>query len=540
LNFGFVIDNRNCIGCHACTVACKSENSVPLGVNRTWVKYVEKGYFPDTRIVFSVMRCNHCENAPCIEICPTKALYTRPDGIVDFNSDRCIACKSCTQACPYDAIYIDPETNTAAKCNYCAHRVDVGLLPSCVTVCPTEAIIAGDMDDPGSKINHLISRQQVTVRKPEKGTRPKLFYIEGDDVSLNPLETKNCEENIFGSQSAGVGHHSGNTNKSSFHHKLNQDDKKREQNYRGIFSKNIGHLLNKGLSGGSRPANRIYDTPSKGILWGWEVAGYIFTKALAAGILGLPMLLNLLGLVNVSEEVFLPSAIASLILLGATGGLLIMDLDQPKRFFYVLLRPQWKSWLVKGGYILTIYGLLVTIFCIANLLNLEKMNYWLVLPILFMGVLLAIYTAFLFAQAKGRDFWQSPLLILHMFLHSIIGGSAVLILVNPLFQPLNLMMPDLKNIMIWAIIINLLSIFAELSFPHPTEDSHRTKNLIYNGYFKYEFWLGVIFFGSLIPVILLFWTTIPLILSLASFLILIGVWYSIRIWLIAPQMIPLS
>ena len=88
MNFGFVIDNRNCIGCHACTVACKSENSVPLGVNRTWVKYVEKGYFPDTRIVFSVMRCNHCENAPCIEICPTKALYTRPDGIVDFNSDR--------------------------------------------------------------------------------------------------------------------------------------------------------------------------------------------------------------------------------------------------------------------------------------------------------------------------------------------------------------------------------------------------------------------------------------------------------------------
>ena len=168
------------------------------------------------------------------------------------------------------------------------------------------------------------------------------------------------------------------------------------------------------------------------------------------------------------------------------------------------------------------------------------MNYWLVLPILFMGVLLAIYTAFLFAQAKGRDFWQSPLLILHMFLHSIIGGSAVLILVNPLFQPLNLMMPDLKNIMIWAIIINLLSIFAELSFPHPTEDSHRTKNLIYKGYFKYEFWLGVIFFGSLIPVILLFWTTIPLILSLASFLILIGVWYSIRIWLMAPQMIPLS
>ncbi|GIT08638.1 MAG: hypothetical protein CM1200mP30_22680 [Pseudomonadota bacterium] len=91
MNYGFVIDNRNCIGCHACTVACKAEHDVPIGVNRTWVKYVEKGQFPDTRRVFSVMRCNHCEYAPCVDICPTQALYLRPDGIVDFNNDRCMA-----------------------------------------------------------------------------------------------------------------------------------------------------------------------------------------------------------------------------------------------------------------------------------------------------------------------------------------------------------------------------------------------------------------------------------------------------------------
>ena len=115
MNYGFVIDNRNCIGCHACTVACKAEHDVPIGVNRTWVKYVEKGQFPDTRRVFSVLRCNHCEYAPCVEICPTQALYVRPDGIVDFNNNRCIGCKSCTHACPYDAIYIDPESHTAAK-----------------------------------------------------------------------------------------------------------------------------------------------------------------------------------------------------------------------------------------------------------------------------------------------------------------------------------------------------------------------------------------------------------------------------------------
>ena len=119
-NYGFIIDNRKCIGCHACTVACKQEHDLPIGVNRTWVKYVEKGEFPATRGVFSVQRCNHCEDAPCVEICPVSSLYTRKDGIVDFDGDRCIGCKACMQACPYDAIYIHPDNQTAAKCNYCA------------------------------------------------------------------------------------------------------------------------------------------------------------------------------------------------------------------------------------------------------------------------------------------------------------------------------------------------------------------------------------------------------------------------------------
>lgn len=145
--FGFAIDNRVCIGCHACTVARKSEHSVPIGVNRTWVKYIEKGTFPNTRRSFSVQRCNHCDDAPCVEIYPVTSLYRRPDGIVDFDSDRCIGCKACMQACPYDALYLDPETLTAAKCNYCTHRVDQGYEPACVVVCPVEAIVSGDLDD---------------------------------------------------------------------------------------------------------------------------------------------------------------------------------------------------------------------------------------------------------------------------------------------------------------------------------------------------------------------------------------------------------
>ena len=136
MKFGFLIDHRKCIGCHACSVACKEEHQVPLGVYRTWVKYVEQGAFPHTQRQFTVLRCNHCEQAPCVTICPVTALYKRSDGIVDFDPNVCIGCKACMQACPYDALYIDPNTNTAAKCNFCAHRVENGLQPSCEIVCP--------------------------------------------------------------------------------------------------------------------------------------------------------------------------------------------------------------------------------------------------------------------------------------------------------------------------------------------------------------------------------------------------------------------
>src|SRR3989304_259737 len=186
MNYGFLIDNRKCIGCHACSTACKSENEVPLGVNRTWVKYTEKGVFPDTRRYFQVTRCNHCANPPCVHICPVTAMYQRGDGIVEFDPARCIGCKACMQACPYDAIYIDPDTHTAAKCHYCAHRVDVGLEPACVVVCPEHAILAGDLDDPHSEIARAVATQQVRVRKPEQGTQPKLFYINAEEASITP------------------------------------------------------------------------------------------------------------------------------------------------------------------------------------------------------------------------------------------------------------------------------------------------------------------------------------------------------------------
>ena len=192
-----VIDQTRCIGCHACTTACKSENEVPLSVTRTFVKSVDVGRFPQVRRAFQVTRCNQCEDAPCVAACPTAAMYKRPDGIVDFDKRVCIGCKACMAACPYDAIFINPEDHSAEKCNLCAHRLDVGLEPACVVVCPVEAILVGDLNDPASKVAEIVQRDTVAVRRPEKETKPKLFYRGAHQATLDPLAAERPEGGLY-------------------------------------------------------------------------------------------------------------------------------------------------------------------------------------------------------------------------------------------------------------------------------------------------------------------------------------------------------
>src|SRR6185436_19752770 len=186
MQYGFVIDHRRCIGCHACTVACKQENDVPLGSFRTWVKYTDKGTFPEVRRHFTVLRCNHCDDAPCVTICPVNALSKRPDAIVDLDRDACIGCRACMQACPYDALYLNDDRGVAEKCHFCAHRTEVGLEPACVIVCPVQAIVAGDTSDPETPISTLIREQQTSRRRLEKGTKPRVWYIDALPESLKP------------------------------------------------------------------------------------------------------------------------------------------------------------------------------------------------------------------------------------------------------------------------------------------------------------------------------------------------------------------
>ncbi|MDX1477393.1 MAG: 4Fe-4S dicluster domain-containing protein [Saprospiraceae bacterium] len=531
MQYGFVIDNRKCIGCHACTTACKSEHDVPIGVNRTWVKQVEKGEFPHTRRIFSVLRCNHCSDAPCVEICPVEALFYREDGIVDFDKDRCIGCKSCMQACPYDALYIDPETRTAAKCNYCAHRIDVGLEPACVIVCPEEAIISGDLDDPDAKIAQLLAQEQVTVRKAAKGTVPNLYYIDGDEASLNPMRTEPSDSYFWNAQTRGVGHFARAAEKLAFSNSdivdaltgLDTDKPERAP-------KSVEVLMQR--------ENRIYDTPDKGILWGWEVSGYVWTKAIAAGVFLVWFIGWLMGDRGAFADLQVPVAVTGLIFLALTGVLLVLDLDQPRRFLYVLLRPQWNSWLTRGAYAITGYGGLLTLWGLAAYFEwqaIAQVTTWLTLGL---ALLTAIYTAFLFAQARGRDFWQSPSLALHMLVHSVMAGGATLVIMHLVSGQA---IPSLlATTLILALVVNALTLTAELATTHATAEAKRTVAMIVHGRYQAAFWIGSVLIGCVLPFVLLLIGITAMPLWIASVAILIGILVTERIWVEAPQRIPLT
>ena len=531
MRFGFVIDNRKCIGCHACTTACKAEHQVPIGVNRTWVKQVEKGKFPNTRRVFSVLRCNHCTDAPCVEICPVEALFFRDDGIVDFDKRRCIGCKSCMQACPYDALYIDPETHTAAKCNYCAHRIDIGLEPACVNVCPEHAIISGDMDDPNSEIAQLLGRQQVTVRKQEKGTVPNVYYINGDEASLTPDLTERSESYLWSAQTRGVGHYAKAAEKLAW---SNEDvvaavmERDAQQMQQHQSRKSVEVLMQR----------RAYDTPDKGVLWGWEVPAYVLTKAVASGAFLLYMLGKALGVMGDTAGMW--SSGIALVFLMLTGAFLVKDLDRPDRFLNVLFRAQWRSWLARGGYAITAFGGFLTLHFVALYFGwsmIADVVGWINVPV---ALLVSIYTAFLFAQAKGRDFWQNPLLPLHMLAHSVMAGAAVLILIRELHLVALPQSLFLEKTLFFATLTNLVILLIEFSVGHPTRDAAKTAEMIIKGRYALSFWAGVVLIGNAIPLVLLGFVSAEVALASAAALVLAGIFVTERIWVEAPQRISLT
>ncbi|OGQ82135.1 MAG: hypothetical protein A3F90_09840 [Deltaproteobacteria bacterium RIFCSPLOWO2_12_FULL_60_19] len=508
MRYGFLIDQNRCIGCHACTVACKEEHNVPLGVYRTWVKYIEKGEYPDTRRYFGVLRCNHCDAAPCIEICPTVALFRRSDGIVDFDGDRCIGCKSCMQACPYDALYIDPNTNTAAKCNFCAHRVEVGLEPACVIVCPEQAIIAGDLDDADSRISRIVAQEKAIARKPEKGTRPKLFYTGVDDDLLRPTSLDPQAGHLWADKAPGEDLYA-----------LNKD----------------------GGRGSAAPgsAREVYDVPHPPP-WGKKISAYLWTKSIAAGVLVIAALLSALRYDEEYRLLHVASPLIALVFTGLTIFLLVFDLKRPDRFYYLLTKPNPRSWLVIGGYILGGYGFLTILWLAFGVLR-DSPPSWVIATSVLLALGTAGYTAFLFAQAKGRDLWQSRLFLWQLLVQALIAGSSALILMGSLLGCSPEVFRLLTKILRAALILSIVIMLGDIFLPHASEDARRAANLLKRGVLSRSFWGLAIGVGVALPQLLL-WSSADAVFPrvLASALALAGIWVFEDLWIKAGQALPLS
>jgi len=453
-----VVDHTRCIGCHACTTACKSENDVPLGVTRTYVKHVEVGVFPAAHRAFQVTRCNQCDDAPCVTACPTSAMYRRADGIVDFDKTACIGCKACIAACPYDAIFINPEDHSAEKCNFCAHRLDVGLEPACVVVCPTQAILVGDLEDPTSKVAQIVQREAVSVRRPEKGTRPKLFYKGAHQATLDPLAARRPAGGLFASSEQGAVAH-------------------------GVPAGHPGH--GHRASNSSAAALLSYDVPHRAP-WDWRVSLYTWTKSVSAGAYLVALGLVLGGALDAGADLWRWTApLLAMLFLALTGVVLIADLEHPKRFAYIFLRPQWRSWLVRGAVVITAYGALLAAHLAASLLGGQAPQRWLAVAGLPVAAMTAVYTAYLFAQARARDLWQSPLLAPHLLVQAGLAGAAVLLLVADEGGG------ALEWVLAGTALGHLVMVAGEVTLTHPTEHAHLAVAEMIRGRHARAFWAGV-------------------------------------------------
>jgi len=427
------------------------------------------------------------------------------------------------QACPYDALYIDPNTNTAAKCNFCAHRVENGLQPSCEIVCPTQAILSGDLDDPTSHISQLITREPVRVRKPDKGTIPQLFYIDADENSLTP--TASSQPQGFGMWSQVV--------------QPQITETSLPLPGLSALAPSTSFSLHDLVP---QKPRTVYDV-AHAVPWGRKVSLYIWTKSIAAGAFLLSSLGVGLGLVPDSPLMTWAAPILAILFLTLTSVLLIVDLKRPERFYTILLRPQWRSWLTIGAYILLLYGGVVGLSFLTAVVGATGLRYVLLWPGGILAILAAIYTGFLFGQAKGRDLWLSPALPVHLLVQALLAGAATLAMVDLVVKSNLATTVLLHDVLLWGLLANLfITLVGELWMPHGTQDAARAARMVVRGAYAKPFWGIVVGLGHALPLLLLVCVPgAPVGVSfLASCCALSGLLVFEHIWLLAGQTVPLS
>ena len=366
-------------------------------------------------------------------------------------------------------------------------------------MCPTEALLVGDVNDPSTKVAHIVNRDPVAVRRPDKETKPKLFYKGAHQATLDPLAAQRPAGGLFmWSEQA---RHGGSV--------VSGHPERNNSSAEALLSYDVAHS----------------------IPWDWRVSLYTWTKAIAAGAYLAPLIAALGGFLAWNSDLWRWVAPAvALAFLAATGAVLIGDLEHPRRFHYLLLRPQWRSWLVRGAVVITGYGGVLAVHLILSAAGSSEPQKWLGVAGLPLAVATAAYTAYLFAQAKARDLWQSPLLAPHMVAQAVMVGAAVSALAA------HWVAESAVDGLLWLLagtsLAHLAATLAETTLTHTSAHAHLAIRELTRGRYALYFWAA----AALVAVAVF----APLIGLAAAPLALIGLLLYEHGYVQAGQAVPLA
>jgi formate-dependent nitrite reductase membrane component NrfD len=381
-----------------------------------------------------------------------------------------------------------------------------------VIVCPEHAIIAGDLSDRDSEAAQLVAREPVRVRKPEQGTQPKLYYIDGDESAIVPTAARHESIYMWSQRNAAL--HGGGA----------------------VYPLDSPLLQENALA--------AYDV-SHARPWGWQVPAYCWTKSIGSGALAVPAIAVELG--RLSGDRFRDIALATVALLftALTTVLLVWDLDHKERFLRVVFTPQSKSWLARGAFILIAYSGLCGVFWLGAVAGFPVVTSVMLWPTVLVGFCAAAYTAFLFGQCEGRDLWQTPLLPAHLIVQALLCGSAVLALLPDAIggstQALAFAIPAL----VVSLGLHLLMLLGEIAMPHTTDNARYGARLMTHGPFARAFWGGAVVVGGVVPLLFLLLASLSgapdrIATGLASVLTLVGLLIFEWCFVMAGQSVPNS
>jgi formate-dependent nitrite reductase membrane component NrfD len=356
----------------------------------------------------------------------------------------------------------------------------------------------------------VVATQKVSVRKPQKGTQPKLFYVGIEGDLLEPTRISRTDTYFASDWRDGAA-------------QANASD-----------AGNLAVAL----------AREVYDVPHPAP-WGWKIAAYLWTKAVAAGVLLVAAILLALtdGFAGTLLNIVCPAI--ALVGLAVTSALLVFDLKRPDRFFYLITKPNFRSWLVIGTYFLIGYGVLAGGWLLCGIFasSVPSALRWFAAAF---AIASACYSAFLFAQAKGRDLWQSPLFLWHLLVQALVAGSATILITGILMDaPPGILRPAVLILLI-SLIVSLAMNMGEIALPHVSEDVRIATRALTRGQLSGRFWRLVVGAGLITPIILASLVLASLLPSASAFAIvaavlaLAGLWWFEELWVKAGQSAPLS